>query len=47
MKIVYVATTAWKIIYVLIRKDKHVSHDVEKYIILSLICATKELERTF
>ena len=41
MMIFYVATTAWKIIDVSIRKDKHVSHGVGQYIIASLTSARK------
>ena len=39
MTIVYATTTAWKIIDVLVRKDKHVSRGVGQYIIASLTSA--------
>jgi hypothetical protein len=39
--IVYAETTSWKIIYIIVRKDKHVSHGVGKYMIASLTGARK------
>ena len=41
MIILYATTTAWKIIDVPIRKYKHVSHGVGKYIIATLNGAKK------
>ena len=43
MTIVYTTKTTWKIIYVLIRKDKHAIHGVGQYMIESLIGARKEV----
>ena len=45
MKIFYATTTAWKIIDVLVWKDKHVSHGVGQYIIVSLTDARKEVAK--